>query len=348
MLWLCSASFARAEEPPPVANAPAPAEACTAERFLILRSSPELDPALMAEVRTDLASELKRRHLAVCVPGSTARLPAVIVDVRTLDESVVIELDDHVTAKRVARDLSLTAIPANGRALAVAIAIDELLRASWAELTLQTRPLPSGSEPEAEAAEDGEQEPRYRETLTINARGARSSQGARLPLELGFALGYAHTSARFDAFSLAARAALYPLRLAWFELRASGLVSLPSESTYGDVMASGVGGSLTAGLCAPREDRRWAACGGARLGFDWLSFRGFHADEASASTKRASVLRAGGVALLAWRVAGRSWLFGELELGGVLRGAEASDGTRTILGVTGSWLAAQLGVGFEL
>jgi hypothetical protein len=61
--------------------------------------------------------------------------------------SVTIELQDAVTRKRVGRDVSLAAIPADGRPLATAIAADELLRASWAEVALERHSRPREKPP---------------------------------------------------------------------------------------------------------------------------------------------------------------------------------------------------------
>ena len=57
------------------------------------------------------------------------------------DVATSISVDDGVTKKRVARDLDLRSIPADGRAMMIALALDELLRASWAELTLIDAPV---------------------------------------------------------------------------------------------------------------------------------------------------------------------------------------------------------------
>lgn len=56
-------------------------------------------------------------------------------------------MTDSVTKKRVARDLTLDKLPLDGRALALAVAAEELLRASWAELALSDAPAPSRPPP---------------------------------------------------------------------------------------------------------------------------------------------------------------------------------------------------------
>jgi hypothetical protein len=324
---LCSRAYA--QEAPGL-------ETCTAERFIVL-SGDGLDPALFNEVRTDLAAELAHRGIDVC-DSNTAREPAALAKLSRTDDTVVIELDDRVTHKRVGRDLVLARLPANGRALAIAIAIDELLRASWAELTLRR---PSESEDEDEAEGDVTY---YRTRHVVNARG--SAAGA-LRFSLAGELGYAHSSERFDAFSLGARASMRAWQRGWFALGVAGLTSLPVRSKLGDVLVNGLRGTLTAGICQ-RDRRRTYGCGGARAEVDYLALRGMAPEMARGHVKHAGVLQLGAVGMLAFTVADRRTLFGELAVGGVLLGAEATDGMRTIVGVTGLMIALNLGLEFEL
>lgn len=53
------------------------------------------------------------------------------------DFQLALEVEDAVTVKKVVRNLDLQEIPEDSRALAIAIHIEELLRASWAEVLLQ-------------------------------------------------------------------------------------------------------------------------------------------------------------------------------------------------------------------
>jgi hypothetical protein len=63
--------------------------------------------------------------------------------------TATIEVRDGVTAKRVARDIDLSALPDDARALGVGVAADELLRASWIELSLTGAPKPATPPPPA-------------------------------------------------------------------------------------------------------------------------------------------------------------------------------------------------------
>jgi hypothetical protein len=64
---------------------------------------------------------------------------------------VSIEVQDGVTEKHVQRELDLTSVPPDGRSLGIAVAADELLRASWIELALEGAPTsPATPPPEVE------------------------------------------------------------------------------------------------------------------------------------------------------------------------------------------------------
>jgi hypothetical protein len=63
--------------------------------------------------------------------------------------TATIEVRDGITAKRVARDIDLSALPDDARALGVGVAADELLRASWVELSLTGSPKPATPPPPA-------------------------------------------------------------------------------------------------------------------------------------------------------------------------------------------------------
>lgn len=317
------------------AQAPAPGD-CSSERFIVLTGD-GLDPALFNEVRTDLAAELAHRGIDVCAP-ETPRDPAAIARLSATDATVVIELDDRVTHKRVGRDLTLERLPPNGRALAIAIAIDELLRASWAELTLRRDP-PRDEDDEAET------QIRFRATRrTVNARG---KPFAPTQLTLSGEVGYLHSPEHFNAFSLGARFTVRPWDRGWFAVGLAGLSSLPVQDRLGDVLASGVRGTLTAGMCA-RDRQRTFACVGARAELDYLSMRGFDAELARGKAKHAGAILLSAVGLLGFPLAERRTIFTEFGIGGVALGAEATDGARVIMGLRGLLLAVNLGLEFEL
>jgi hypothetical protein len=104
---------------------------------------------LYRRVSVLLQAELDRRNLLVCpdtTPAATtvpsARIHLLFVanglpNPHALD----IVVDDAVTGKQVSRRVELSRVPADSRALVIAVGADELLSASWAELALK-RPTP--------------------------------------------------------------------------------------------------------------------------------------------------------------------------------------------------------------
>ncbi|MGK3992932.1 hypothetical protein [Sorangium sp. So ce1024] len=122
-------------------------------------------PALERAIFVDLAAELARTDLcarlepatspgAPAAPGAGgarhARRTSAIarVTIRVAPEGVAaVRVDDEVTHKRLERTVEVAGLEDDGRALAIAIAADELLRASWVELTLKRRDAAAPEEP---------------------------------------------------------------------------------------------------------------------------------------------------------------------------------------------------------
>ena len=97
-----------------------------------------------------LRAELASRGIDLCSSGDPERQPPLAaIEVSSGPDAVTlgVEVRDAVTAKHVSRDVALGDVPADSRPLMIAVAADELLRASWAELALRTaappaRPVP--------------------------------------------------------------------------------------------------------------------------------------------------------------------------------------------------------------
>jgi hypothetical protein len=90
-----------------------------------------------------LGAELASRGLDLCIVRSEAASPPLAtVRVSSGPDAVTltVEVHDAVTSKQVSRDVALAGVPRDSQPLTVALAADELLRASWAELELRTAP----------------------------------------------------------------------------------------------------------------------------------------------------------------------------------------------------------------
>ncbi len=92
-----------------------------------------LAPAIIEE----LDAELARAHLCTSAPGDRSKPLARIRVTLREGAAASIRIEDAVTKKTVERAVDVGELPADGRALPIAIAADELLRASWAEVSLR-------------------------------------------------------------------------------------------------------------------------------------------------------------------------------------------------------------------
>jgi hypothetical protein len=108
-------------------------------------------PAMRAAVLADLGAGLRLRGIDACALGTEgSEAPLALLELQASSRervAVSIEVHDALTEKRVARDADLHALSPDARALAIAAAADELLRASWAELALSDAPEPSRPPP---------------------------------------------------------------------------------------------------------------------------------------------------------------------------------------------------------
>lgn len=140
---------------PGVARAEEAEEACGDDgppvvklEFAGARSDPELERGILKHLRAGL--EPAGFRVCRAVRGLTP--PVATIELRHRPDSLVVAtilVKDGVTAKRVARDIDLSALPEDGRALGVSVAADELLRASWAEIALEGAPPPVVEPPPA-------------------------------------------------------------------------------------------------------------------------------------------------------------------------------------------------------
>lgn len=121
-------------------SARAEAAACGVDRPWVLMQLSELDAEFGARIISDLRAGLAPSRIDACVPEALERkAPLATVRIASLpgrDLVYSIDVSDSVTEKRIGRDIDLRHVPSDGRAFALAVAADELLRASWAELAL--------------------------------------------------------------------------------------------------------------------------------------------------------------------------------------------------------------------
>lgn len=100
--------------------------------LVITGASADLERSLRAE----LGSELEREKLCATTPQADKPALARIEIAIAGDADATVRIVDAVTKKTVERRVDVAGLPADGRALPIAISADELLRASWAEINL--------------------------------------------------------------------------------------------------------------------------------------------------------------------------------------------------------------------
>jgi hypothetical protein len=126
--------------------------ACGSEASVLVRFVGEdWPPVLARDTREDLRAGLRVRGIGLCTVEDTITVElvaTVVLHWNPFDAPLVsVEVQDELTNKRVLRDLRLVTIAPDARALALAQAADELLRASWVELRLQDAPEPARPAP---------------------------------------------------------------------------------------------------------------------------------------------------------------------------------------------------------
>ncbi|HEY6557018.1 MAG TPA: hypothetical protein VI072_07080 [Polyangiaceae bacterium] len=198
-------------------------------------AAPSPDAELAREIEQHLAAELAPRRLAIC--GRAGALAALRVRIeRGAAESVIahLEVSDAVTRKRLERSLELTHVAEDARAMAVASAVDELLRASWAELQVVDAPAVPAAEP---------------------ALPRRTRQRELPALELGVLGAFSMLPER-EALGGDLFGALWLGSRTFAALRLGGAYGFPRSSAHGSARADDVHAALGGGFSlVPREAR---------------------------------------------------------------------------------------------
>jgi hypothetical protein len=111
------------------------------------------DAAFRALLVAQLGAGLAARHIELCaahdarpVDGTDGAASEIALSAAS-GEIVTVTVRDAITGKLLARELPLASVPRDARPLTVAVAVDELLRASWVELALQDAPAPRRAVP---------------------------------------------------------------------------------------------------------------------------------------------------------------------------------------------------------
>ncbi len=269
----------------------------------------------------DLKAGLASRNIETCQETEGPSKPPVaairISSSGVESVQVTVEIRDSVTEKRVSRDVDLSSMPIDGRALAIALAADELVWASWAEIALKSTKRRTAAPPQLVAA------------VEQNIRQPERDS-PRLGLEIAaehFGGGVSQFGA--DALVVIAPTQRFRLRLA-LGIRQGLTVSAPD----GNIRSTAAGMTFEGGpllLRSSRFELGWTV--GAHLA--WARLQGVSARMALSSdlSGLARFARTGLNAAI--HPIGPWWFELGVGVGLPLRGLEATDAGRDVTGVAG-------------
>ena len=294
------------------------------------------DASFRAALATQLAAGLAARHIELCLDEGLSRAGDVVSEIVMSGSpaaAVTITVRDAVTGKVVAREVDLRSVPMDARPLTLALAADELLRASWVELVLTDAPRSARPVP--------------REIDDVLAASpemtARPGSAGRARWELGAAIAVARFGGGSEQIGvdLAGRVSLLT-RLgleATIGLRREMAVGAPD----GVVRGTAIEAALDAALVLPPRARRWelellAGARVLRLEVSGDPRAGASGGDASASALYLDAGLRAGVRLT--RAFGLS-LAG--TFGVPLRSVEILDGETRVAGISGPLVALALG-----
>lgn len=286
---------------------------------------------LETRVVEDFRAGLAARDIDVCLTSdgpSRAAIAAVRIAQPAANRvGVSVEVRDSLTEKRLTRAVDLSAVPRDGRAFAIALAVDELLRASWVELAIQRARRPA-QRPPPEVA-------RVVESTLAASRERPLYLGVRAAAE-HYGGGQTHLGA--DAALTLALAPRWQLELL-AGLREALVVTAPD----GRVLASALGaGAQMRYLLVHTQGLEVAALAGARAA--WVRFRG-DADPGRAEAELSGLCAYARTGLgAAARIGGPLWVEIGVNAGAPLRALAATDRGTVVSAVSGLELGAQAGL----
>jgi len=283
--------------------------------------------ALRERTFQDLRAGLANRQIEACLDASTETKPVALIRLNSGgadDVQVVVEVQDAVTSKRVSRTVNLANVPADGRAFAVALAADELLWASWAEVALErSRPqkeaksAPAPPPPPQVVRGVERQLPREPSTLRVGARAA------------GEYFGGGQTQLGVDAVFLPQLGRRFQLELAGGVRR-----GLSVNAEHGVVRSNAAGISLGLGYRLIAAQRAEFGLG-VSLRAAYVQFVGEAEPQASDDTYSGVAAFARSGLFGAFNAAGPLWLAVSAGAGAPLRALEVRDAGRVVSGMSG-------------
>jgi hypothetical protein len=281
-------------------------------------------------------------------PDEPRALASIALTTASCDASVSefdVAIEDAATDKRVARRIALGDVAPPARARALALAVAELLRASWLELT-----VPDAPPPQAPVAPVVRAAVARRIAATVPAAPAASlaGEGSRLrPRTTGISVaGVWRAYPSTDTAMAGGRVSIATPFLA-----ESLLVRFDAGAAFGaarDVLGDVTTGLASAGgavVFATPRDAMFGFAAGPRLeaGLAWASGTAT-VSTTSSSSGSGFVASASLLSVVSFRIAPTWWLAFELEGGGVISPFEARADARRVSATEGAMLGVALGL----
>lgn len=294
--------------------------------------SPDTQSLLMKHVRSSLAA----RDLDVCVseaPAATSPLATLEVVATSPGGATSLVIDDSVTHKRVSREIDVSSVEPDARPLMVALALDELLRASWAELM-----LPDVDATPAPKVVTAALPPKPEDARVLK-------QATPSSWVVGGVAAFEHFGGGQDQVGADLVANFWPLTRLGFDARLGWRWGAPAHAPRGDIHSTALSASLGPVLALTPRTRR----AGLSLFGDVRLIRGTFVAEPSAADVRGNersvittYLEAGVGGWIA--LASSVQLRARLGAGVPLHTAYAVDGDVRVTGYGGVLVAADVGV----
>ncbi len=282
-----------------------------------------------------LRAELASRGIDLCTSvDAEPEPPLATIDVSSAPDAVSlgVEVRDAVTAKHVSRDVALSGVPTDSRPLTIALAADELLRASWAELALRTAAPPPRPVP-------------VEVTRTVRETIEPAIAPASPPrFLLGVDGALQHFGSGTTMYGADARLGAWLAPRVAAGLRFGLLSGGAASATDGSVQPSAwiAGGAAVVTVTPPQH--RWGIDALGRFDVEHVSFVGVPRGTATGSSQSDYALLAG-LGPQAWfRILPTLRVGAEVLAALPLRGVEAADAHVSFAGVSGVGVSTQLGV----
>jgi hypothetical protein len=277
---------------------------------------------LSEAILLDLRAGLAEHHIEACGSAQNAPLRPATAAVKLSARGseavhVTVYVHDAVTNKELSRDVDLSRVPLDGRAFAVALAADELLWASWAEIALH-RPRHEITAPKRLVTEVEHSIKPSRDALTL----------------VGLQWGVEHYQRGQTQFGPDAAFDLHFTPRLGLRLTAGYRQATQVTAADGQVQTVSVRAAtdLTSALLRSRALQLAWTIGTESI---WCRFRGETSGESLARDFTGLALYARTGLLFTLRIHDPVWLQLGVGAGYALRGVEATDAGRVITGVSG-------------